>query len=261
MSIPFTYLIGWSSLNLFYYGVRYKRGCAPTDLLTKYFTSSKLVHQCMIDYGMPDIVEIRRTFSLPKQALLWEQKVLRRMHVLYNNKWLNKNASGAIEFDDRIRRLMSEAKKGCVWVHKDGKKTLIRRELLNSYTAEGYLEGHGQRLSGTLNGMYGRTHDSATRAKISKSRRGVNTNTPEGLAAKSTRMKNHNPMHDPHIKDKYNRSMESCRRSSKFVFYNGQRYESLRAANKEHPHFKYSTLAYKCANKKDGWSYDEPSFG
>ena len=36
---PYTYLIGWSNLNKFYYGVRYGKGCHPSDLWVKYFGS------------------------------------------------------------------------------------------------------------------------------------------------------------------------------------------------------------------------------
>lgn len=260
MSTPFTYLIGWSSLGLFYYGVRYRAGCHPNDLFSKYFTSSKLVHQCIIDHGMPDVIEVRRVFKFPKQALVWEQKVLRRLKVLYNNKWLNKNVSGAIEFDERIRKLMSEAKKGCVWVHKEGRKMLIRKELLSTYLEDGFKRGHGQSFPGPLNGMYGKHHTEETKATISANKRGVRTITPLGSAAKSLFMRNNNPMHNPEIKQKYDEVMESCRRSSKYVYFNGVKFESLRAAHKEFPHIKYSTLAYKCTHKKDGWSYDPPVF-
>lgn len=213
----------------------------------------------MIEHGMPDIIQVRRTFCVPKRALVWEQKVLRRMRVLYNNKWLNKNASGAIELDERIRKLMSDAKKGCMWVHKDGHKTLIRKELLSSYLSDGYVRGHGQKNSGSLNGMYGKQHTRATRQKISAARKGINTNTPEQCRIKSENMRTANPMHNPDIKRKYDIAMKTCRRSSKYVYFNGTQYESVKAACKAFPHIKYSTLAFWCANKKGGWSYDPPA--
>ena len=66
-NIPYTYLIGWSKLNKYYYGVRYAKNCHPSDLWTKYFTSSKYVKQFREENGEPDIIEIRKTFSNIKE--------------------------------------------------------------------------------------------------------------------------------------------------------------------------------------------------
>jgi len=40
-NLPYTYLIGWSNLNTWYYGRRTSKNCHPSDLWQKYFTSSK----------------------------------------------------------------------------------------------------------------------------------------------------------------------------------------------------------------------------
>jgi hypothetical protein len=40
-SISYTYLIGWSKLDKWYYGVRYASNCNPDELWVKYKTSSK----------------------------------------------------------------------------------------------------------------------------------------------------------------------------------------------------------------------------
>jgi hypothetical protein len=93
---PYTYLIGWSSLNKFYYGVRYAKNCHPSDLWKKYFTSSKIVKKYRTLYGEPDIIEVRKTFSDINSAIIWEQKVLNRLKVLISEKWLNANVAGAI---------------------------------------------------------------------------------------------------------------------------------------------------------------------
>ena len=191
--------------------------------------------------------------------MVWEQKVLRRIQVLYNNKWLNKNISGAIEFDEKIKALMSAAKKGKIWVHKDGVKTLIRKEMLTTYLDNGYAKGHGQKLLGYANPMYEKQHNDETRNKISKARKGVNTNTKENLAIKSKKMTVDNPMFDPLTKEKHAQAMKICSTSSRAVYYGNTVFASLREANKHNPHIKYTTLAYKCTNKKDGWSYEQPS--
>lgn len=89
--IPYVYLIGWSTLNKWYYGVRYAINCHPTDLWKTYFTSSKYVDDFYKEHGAPDVVEIRKTFQTVTEATSWEEKVLRRMKVVENDIWLNKN--------------------------------------------------------------------------------------------------------------------------------------------------------------------------
>jgi len=77
-------------------GVRYARGCHPDDLWTKYFTSSKHVRKFREENGEPDVIEIRQTFNDSLQAREWEEKVLIRLKVIYNDKWLNKATGKSI---------------------------------------------------------------------------------------------------------------------------------------------------------------------
>jgi len=93
--IPYTYLVGWSSLNKYYYGVRFGKNCHPNEFWIKYFTSSQKVKELRITYGEPDIIEIRKTFKSQNSARLWEKKVLKRLDVLNEEKWLNENIAGA----------------------------------------------------------------------------------------------------------------------------------------------------------------------
>lgn len=93
-SIPYTYLIGWSKLDRWYYGVRFADGCRPEELWVKYRTSSKYVKQFARDYGPPDVIEVRKTFSDKKSAYLHEQTVLTRLRVITNPRWLNRSIGG-----------------------------------------------------------------------------------------------------------------------------------------------------------------------
>lgn len=86
---PYTYLVGWSLLNTYYYGVRYAKNADPSDLWSTYFTSSKHVSQYRKQHGEPDIIEIRRTFDTKEAARKWEHKVLRRMKITTDRRWLN----------------------------------------------------------------------------------------------------------------------------------------------------------------------------
>ena len=83
--IPYTYLIGWSKLNKWYYGVEYgikKIPCAnPKNLWTTYFTSSNIVSHFRKTHGEPDIIQVRKLFSKGpleermEMSINWEKKV------------------------------------------------------------------------------------------------------------------------------------------------------------------------------------------
>ena len=88
---PYTYLIGWSSLNKWYYGVRTAAGCNPSDLFKTYFTSSKHVHAVIAEHGLPDVIQVRRTFVTSYDARRWEAVAIRRVGI-NNDKWLNQHS-------------------------------------------------------------------------------------------------------------------------------------------------------------------------
>ena len=97
MNIPYTYLLGWSKLNKYYYGVRYSKNCHPSDLWNEYFTSSNYVKEFVIINGNPDIIQIRNIFMNIDDARKWEHKVLRRMKVTKKFEWLNKTDNISIK--------------------------------------------------------------------------------------------------------------------------------------------------------------------
>ncbi len=92
---PYCYLIGWSNLNKWYYGVRTRKHKEPSELFNfniknPYLTSSVLVSDFRKENGEPDIIQIRKTFVTAEEARLWESTVLKRMKVSKSEKWLNK---------------------------------------------------------------------------------------------------------------------------------------------------------------------------
>jgi len=91
MTIPYTYLIGWSKHNKWYYGVRWAKNCRPEEMWKKYFTSSIYVKKFSEEFGPPDVIQIRKTFNTAKSARAWEHKVLVRMKVKHDDRWLNAN--------------------------------------------------------------------------------------------------------------------------------------------------------------------------
>jgi hypothetical protein len=94
--MAFTYLIGWSTLNKWYYGVSFSRKRREEDLWRTYFSSSNYVKQFRIEHGEPDVVQVRRTFCNKESAIEWESRVLRRMNVIRESRWLNRTDNKAI---------------------------------------------------------------------------------------------------------------------------------------------------------------------
>ena len=97
---PYTYLIGWSKLNTYYYGLRFAEGCHPAELWRTYFTSSIYVAEFVKQHGNPDIIEIRKTFTVIPTAQLWEHRVLKRMKVIHRNDFLNRTDNKSISTDN-----------------------------------------------------------------------------------------------------------------------------------------------------------------
>ena len=87
---PYVYLIGWSALDQYYIGSRYKKDVAhPSDLWTTYFTSSTAIARYREEYGEPDIIMIRNTFTDGKAAHDYETKLLRRIDARHHPKLIN----------------------------------------------------------------------------------------------------------------------------------------------------------------------------
>lgn len=97
--VPYTYLIGWSKTNMYYYGVRYAAYCHPNDLWKSYFTSSKHVKNYRDINGEPDIIQVRKTFIDPDKARLWEEKVLKKINASHRDDFLNKANGKAIPLE------------------------------------------------------------------------------------------------------------------------------------------------------------------
>lgn len=88
--MKYTYLIGWSNLDTYYYGVRYSKHASPDELWIHYKTSSKYVDIFYKEHGDPDIIQIRKMFDDSDKAMKWESTVLRRMHMVDDTRFLNR---------------------------------------------------------------------------------------------------------------------------------------------------------------------------
>lgn len=129
---PYTYLIGWSHHNVWYYGVQHRKNAKPNNLWKSYFTSSRYVKRFREQYGEPDVIEIRKTFTSKHDALLWEEKVLRRINAAADEKWLNRR-SGNKNFyiDEESAKKRGEKHRG--FRHTEENKKRISESLKDAW--------------------------------------------------------------------------------------------------------------------------------
>lgn len=91
-TIPYTYKLIFKPTGQYYYGVRYAKGCNPSDLWDKYFTSSKHIHKLIKEYGLNSfILKITKTFENKVDAINYEHLVLSRVKADKNGKFINKH--------------------------------------------------------------------------------------------------------------------------------------------------------------------------
>ena len=128
--IPYTYYIGWSTLDKWYYGVRFAKNCNPSEFWKKYFTSSKEVMLLREKFGEPDVIRLDKTFNDANQAREYEHSVLKFLNADKNDKWLNKTCgkcptSKGLKLTDEQKQNLSKLRKGRVFT-KEHKENLSK---------------------------------------------------------------------------------------------------------------------------------------
>lgn len=160
-TVPYTYLIGWKHLDTWYYGVRFKRNCNPSDLWVTYFTSSNHVSNFVKFNGPPDVIEIRKIFTNAKSARLWEHTVLRRLDVRHDSRFLNQTNGDGQFFNtghtDATKKKLSEKHTG---------------KVLSEETKKKLSEYNKGKKTGDKNPMFGKQHTEESKRKIGDASRG-----------------------------------------------------------------------------------------
>ena len=177
--IPYTYLIGWSRHNLWYYGAQYgnsRKGTAnPSNLWVTYFTSSKYVKNVRELYGEPDVVQVRKVFKTRAQTIEWESRVLQRLGAKGRIDFLNKHDSAGIIMDTQTKTRIGDANrgrfKGKTYEEIYGpERAYVLKQLRRNKTL-------GKNNKGKNNPMFGRKHKDQTKEiqrdiRIKNARRG-----------------------------------------------------------------------------------------
>jgi hypothetical protein len=98
-NIPYTYLIGWTKLNVWYYGRRTAKDCHPDEFWVTYFTSSIEVDKFRALHGDPDVKQIRQIFTdidytaRITKCVNWEASVIDKIGAVKSKHWLNGHGS------------------------------------------------------------------------------------------------------------------------------------------------------------------------
>ena len=89
--MSYTYYIYHRPTDQHYYGARWAATADPTDFWVTYFTSSRAVKSLIKEYGVDSFdIQIRKVFVTGIEARLWEHRVLKKLKVWKNSRWLNK---------------------------------------------------------------------------------------------------------------------------------------------------------------------------
>jgi hypothetical protein len=184
-TIPYTYLLTWSTTGMKYYGVRYATNCNPTDLWNPYKTSSKYVREYVSAYGDPDLIQIRKTFSLIESARTWEHKVLKRLNAARRYDYLNRTDNYSISPEDcgRGAKAAAPTRKGRTKFNNSGVARTARK--LTGRTKETHAN-----IAEQARKLTGRTKE--THANIAEQARKLTGRTKEthsylaGISSKMT---------------------------------------------------------------------------
>jgi hypothetical protein len=144
-NIPYTYKLIFKPTNQYYYGVRWAKGCHPSDLFVSYFTSSKHIHKLIKEYGVDSfIIKVTKTFDNKTDAVNHEKAVLTRVNAAVNGKFINK-----------ANNMPDYSRKGLITIHNDlGMETYHDEKLpIPSGWVRGFTNKHRENFSKVRKGL------------------------------------------------------------------------------------------------------------
>jgi predicted transcriptional regulator len=96
---PYFYVLREVSTGNLYAGVKFARGCKPCDLLTTYFTSSKIVKRLLATNPQSFVIDRIKIFPTKEEAIAYEKRFLSKVKAHKSAKWYNQSISGAVHPD------------------------------------------------------------------------------------------------------------------------------------------------------------------
>lgn len=186
MTVPFVYIIRDVSNQKRYAGVKFAKGCKPSDLLTKYFTSSKVVKGLIAEgreFAIDKIVE----FDSKEEAIEFEELLLLHVSAHTSREWYNQSAGRAIN-PEAVRQTSLEKYGVDNWMKTEEAKQLnlgfqegntfgcfkrteeTKKKMSEAFTGREFSEEHKLNIA---KAKIGTTASQETRDKMSKARSGV----------------------------------------------------------------------------------------
>ena len=183
---PFFYIIRHIDTGKRYAGIKFARGCHPSDLLTKYLTSSKIVSKLLKENINSFIIDKIIEFENKEDLIEFEEFFLTEVDAIYSDHWFNQSTGKAIN-PDVVKQTCLEKYGVDNWMKTDSpnkptgfaigntygcftrsKETKDKMSL--SFKGRKYSDEHNRRVSESRKGTIATEE---TRKKMSDARRGV----------------------------------------------------------------------------------------
>jgi hypothetical protein len=163
--LPFTYCITHLDTGKIYYGVRWAKGCHPSDLWSIYFTSSSKIKEIIQVEGIDAFkAEVRKTFKTAEEAKRWESRVNKR--IVGRPNVINKCAWPGISEAQQTKRHATRlvvGKDGLTGYQRAGRLQKEQRSVIDEMTGLSKADLRKMKLNQTLD-------KNGSRQKMSKFR-------------------------------------------------------------------------------------------
>lgn len=170
MTSPFFYILRHKDTGIKYAGIKFAKGCHPSDLLTKYFTSSKVVSKMLSEDINSFVIEKIIEFDNKDNLIEFEEFFLTEVNAAYSNKWFNQAMGKAIN-PDAVSKTCMEKYGVSNWMQSDDAKEMkLGYKVGNTYGAFTRSDETKRKMSEAFTG---RVYSDEHNRKISESRKGT----------------------------------------------------------------------------------------
>jgi hypothetical protein len=184
--MAYFYLLQHEDSGKKYAGVRYAKGCHPSELLVKYFTSSRIVKSLLKDNPVCfEVLEIKK-FEDKEDAIAYELSFIKENNAHLSEDWFNQAAAKAIN-PDAVRQACLDRYGVENWTQTEEYKNSglgfqsgnkygcfvrteeTRQKMSEAFTGRVFSDEHKQKIRECRTGSIA---SEETRAKMAAARRG-----------------------------------------------------------------------------------------